>query len=174
MSIHTEIKAQDIQFEVQGYVMSTPTSRIALHGRFASHTGYRSFAGSPQSMEQLRANCEAEAALPFLVWKEHSEFGWKEIRRCYKSDLLGVRLPNWTAKCLTDVMSEIGFHLTDKWNHDWFYDDPKMTEPLLREILAPLRAKGSRATPEDQLADAVRSAFQRSSFKASSDQFSLF
>ena len=157
----------------------------AVHGKFASHTGYHSFSsmgkrvsrrdGRDWTKEAQRIALElhrASSAWPFLVGEEHKEHGWKSIRLNYHGQI-EVRLPNWHEGSVAEVLTQMDMHCDNELNQFWVFPEGtalKVAKAALRPILRP----NARLVDEAILAAALDRSGRNAGLLCAMGQLSLF
>lgn len=133
-----------------------------LHGKWASHTGYRSACAclersDPSEIEAVmsaRQSYQTHARYPYVVGEEHKEQGWRSIH-INLDGRVEIRLPDWHEGTVAAVIESMGMGLTDQYNNYWsFAETVDMAEA--KAALAPILQRGTRFTDERILAGALR------------------
>lgn len=146
-----------------------PTSSIlalCAWGRFVSHSGYQSiysvdFTKGKTIKEaiviHLEKQYEAGKKLPYIVWKEHKEHGWKDIRH-YNNEYI-VRIPDWADSCIKEALEYVGFHERCKISRDWAINPKTLSKSDIKLILKPVMKDNTRLKDESTLANEIRKSF---------------
>lgn len=156
----------------------------ALHGKWASHTGYRheitnelSYHAPELDLETVAQRLATQAydinvTYPFVVGEEHREQGWKSIRVNYEG-LVQIRLPDWHEGVVADVLVRMGMKLDCDINHFWVFD-ASVDLKIAKEVLAPILKAKTRLTDEHALAKALEISARQAGLIDSIEQLSLF
>lgn len=145
----------------------TPSSLgLCTWSRFISHTGYKSNHGfdltkgktiKEAATIHLQEEYEKGKKLPYLVWKEHKEYGWKEILK-YNDEYI-VRIPDWADSCITEALEYVGFHERCKGNRHWAINPKTLSKSDIKLILKPVMKDNTRLKDESTLANEIRKSF---------------
>ena len=158
----------------------------AVHGKFASHTGYHHFTSSEvryfpgdgrdfgQEAQRLAWECYREAsAWPFLVGDEYNkDHGWKAIRLNHHRQI-EVRLPDWHEGPIAEVLIQMGMYCDNKINQFWVFPEGtalKDAKAALRPILRP----NTRLVDEAILAAALDRCGREAGLLCAMEQLPLF
>lgn len=132
---------------------------MAAHGKWASHTGFRSLGrdidtSNPQRM--ATELYEANEKLPFLVGEEHREHGWKSIDTNYRGEIQ-VRLPKWHNGVVAACLERYGMTNTCTLNNYWCFPESMhdVSKKLASKLLAPIAAPHTRFGCEAELASRI-------------------
>lgn len=139
-----------------------------VSGKWASHTGFfSSCAGLHETVsryddatlygraEQISiGHYEKARELPFLVGDEHKEHGWKKISRNYHGQI-EIRLPQWQEGIVAQELESLGIKQSCKLNNYWVFEkDVDWIDA--KAVVAPLMAKGTRLSDEQELAGQLK------------------
>ncbi|MDP2564465.1 hypothetical protein [Pseudoalteromonas marina] len=171
------IKIKDrkkLQFKLD--IHNTPTAvqlcprpsilSISAWGRFVSHSGYQSiysvdFTKGKTIKEaiviHLEKQYEAGRKLPYIVWKEHKENGWKDILH-YDNEYI-VRIPDWADSCIEEALEYVGFHERSKANRHWAINPKTLSKSDIKLILKPAMKDNTRLKDESTLANEIKKSF---------------
>lgn len=135
----------------------------AFYGPWASHTGYHSLFGEMQrtaatgkSIRELALTYfEKNEKLPFVVGREHTEFGWKSIcTNCHGE--IQIRLPGWHKGIVSAAIESYGMEIRDKLNNHWVF--PKevcVSFETAKSLLRPILRDHTRFACEKALAEEI-------------------
>lgn len=137
----------------------------ALHGPWASHSGYRSlhFGYEDEPMSQWSAEqlyelagematerFMEESAFAFLVGDEHRDCGWRKISQSMDGRVQ-IRLPDWHSGVLAACLESYGVKLECPLNNYWVFEHG-VTKEEARAILKPALQRRTRFADEESLA----------------------
>lgn len=138
------------------------SSDVSLHGKWASHTGFRCKVNQTESVlddEALRTiawnNYAEESQYAFAVGDEHREEGWKKVAVDYQGRIQ-LRLPDWHEGIVSATLERYGMTNTCPHNRYWtFAADSGVTAATVRAVFAPILQPGTRLACEQTMSDAI-------------------
>jgi len=176
------------EFEIDGMSCQIVSERDGqgireAHGKFVSHTGYRSLYSMdrhepgtdlyPLALAEAKKLYEENRDAPFLVGRfDAPDVGWKDLAVWQRH--VRIRLCSWHEGKVAAALEELGFQLTCALN--LYYEIPEDTLSLSRcaEALAPLREPGSRYVDEDELVKRLKKQLDATGIALEQAQIGLF
>lgn len=157
-----QTRVVEVELEGLAGAVRITSEDVSLHGKWASHTGFRSHAGmlaSDLSDEELRKiaaeHYKESMDYAFAVGDEHREHGWKKICMDYKKRIQ-IRLPDWHEGIVSATLERYGMVNTCKNNHYWTFEaDSRVSMQTARAVLEPILRPGTRFACEQQMSDAI-------------------
>jgi|TARA_R100000687_G_C6440505_1_gene160282 hypothetical protein len=149
------------------------SASIEAHGRWASHTGFRSIITVTEE-ENIETLFEEASKSTFLVGRSDAE-GWKELSETWNApDQVMIRFPCWHTGEVAWVLYELaGLRLNCSLNGYWVFP-ARYSKAQLKSLLAPVLTKGTRLTDEQVLAEEIRRSTAAVEFQGLMEQPSFF
>jgi len=148
----------------------------AFHGRFASHTGYRHYCISVNTIDAVKGIARnffsQQKNYCYLVGQDHSEHGWKTIGVNYHKKIQ-VRLPAWASDCIKDTLNKCGLEESCSLNNFWEFPDQTDLSDA-RESIRPLLVKRTRFSNDDKLSEQLYQHYLTSPLGITTTQLDLF